>query len=397
MRRILLSFALIAATSAITHNANENSEYKKYFDQIDDFLVKRVDQDDAVINLEAAKDWLKTEEQIDPTSKIVEALKLFISLERARKESTCDAQIIEILMKNDEATDGHTLDPHKDLEKLRRIERIIDFYASEHADSCFDPVSESGNPASVNYDPTIPAIYPPIDQPNWPMEPTQKTNQVLKPSRIYPPTKDEPPVFVPPSIYSVDPEKQNNNWPQPDPHKPAVNPFTNEPIQYSHQQNNQHNYQPDMQPSYQPNLVGVIAENADKPLHPNPIPSKPGVSERIKLFFDKMMKNHKIKKAARAKRHQEEAIAKAEIKKKKKALKIEKERQKLYNRPHHHHHYHGGGGGNNGGGGSSFLADLLLFDALTDFGGGGGGGDCGGGGGDFGGGGGDFGGGGGDY
>lgn len=151
MNAILLSFALLVVTSRVLYGApivgvdrpTERSEFKESFDKIDDYLMKNVDKDDPEANLEAAREWLKKEQSANGDINLIEALTIFTGLATILKGDTCHEASMKILMMNDSATDGHALDPSKDVSKLRRIEKIIDFYATKQADLCITEVQDT--------------------------------------------------------------------------------------------------------------------------------------------------------------------------------------------------------------------------------------------------------------
>lgn len=153
MNSIDIIFVLVAAVAAAsvtlsrivptesgieTSNSFEHhrSEFKEYFDRIDDYLIKTLDNDEPEANIEAAKKWLDIEQQANGDQNLIEALKIFTSLESIVNKNFCNRESLEILMKNDEATGGHALTPSKNIKQLRRVEKVIGFYATKHADTC---------------------------------------------------------------------------------------------------------------------------------------------------------------------------------------------------------------------------------------------------------------------
>lgn len=155
MNAIFLSFALFVVTRPVLYGApiigndgTKKSEFKESFDKIDDYLMKNVDKDDPEANLEAAKEWLKKEESTNANINLIEALRVFTGLELILEGDTCDKVKMKILMMNDFATDGHALDPSKDVTKLRRIEKIIDSYATKQADLCITEVDDTADTKS---------------------------------------------------------------------------------------------------------------------------------------------------------------------------------------------------------------------------------------------------------
>lgn len=236
----------------------DNADLKQSFDSIDDYLVKNVAKDDdAKVNLEAAKKWLQSELQTNGESKIVEALKLFTSLENVPREEDCNVKSLEVLMKNDEATDGQALDPSKVGRKLRRVEKVIDFYATKHEDSCLPAVIKSQNTGLSDYN------YHNQPNPAWL-------------AQNYPPTYQP----VPQPAYLP-------NYPP-----PVIQPV----------------YQPGYQPVYNPNqppLYPVKPTANTRPGDAGSLSCSGDLVEKIKFFAKKLIKNRMAKKSKKKKKHKQ--------------------------------------------------------------------------------------------
>lgn len=240
----------------------DNAELKQSFDSIDDYLVKNVADDDAEVNLEAAKRWLQKELQTNSESKIVEALKLFTSLENVPRKEDCNEKSLEVLMKNDAATDGQALDPTKVGEKLRRIEQVIDFYATKHEDSCLPAVLKSQNtgPSHFNNNNQLNSAWPPQNYPP-----------------AYQPV-NYPPVNYPPAYQQV-------------PQLAYPPPFI-QPV-----------YHPGYQPVYQPNQPPFNPVRPTKPSDASSLSYSGNLAEKVMFFAKKLVKNRLAKKKKKKKKH----------------------------------------------------------------------------------------------
>lgn len=115
---------------------DHTSKLKESFDKIDAYLVKSTRSDKPEDSIKAAKKWLDAQRKANGDKDLIEALKVFTSLEKIAKKGCCTSKSLEILIKNDEATGGHVQASSKDVSKLRRIDRVIEFYATKQADTC---------------------------------------------------------------------------------------------------------------------------------------------------------------------------------------------------------------------------------------------------------------------
>lgn len=126
--------------------------YKKQFDKINEYLEEKVDTDELEANMQATGKYysqLSTDSLYSLTNrKLIEALKLFLSLGELDGTAMCNMVSYRILLQNDLSVDSvaHQAIHASDLESLTRVQRFIHNAGIRHAENCYSryPVSFKG-------------------------------------------------------------------------------------------------------------------------------------------------------------------------------------------------------------------------------------------------------------
>lgn len=139
--------------------------YKVSFDKINEYLEKKVPVKDANENLAALNDWLANDLRKNipnGDNNLIQAVELFISLDKLAKDDACSENSLEILMNNDAAIRGKILNDEGDDDDVghenededleRRIEQIFDFYAEKYGSACIPPEALPGESGTGYYE-----------------------------------------------------------------------------------------------------------------------------------------------------------------------------------------------------------------------------------------------------
>lgn len=129
------------ATSSDPLAETSDRDFNRSFKKISDYLTEHVDTDDIEPNLKAAREWLTKdlEDKPDVDERLVDALKLFISLEDTSNGEKCDRSGHDILFNNLLATEQCG----RGRQTEYRTDRIVYKFLHDHAKRCLNkyPVS----------------------------------------------------------------------------------------------------------------------------------------------------------------------------------------------------------------------------------------------------------------
>lgn len=128
------------------------AEATSKYDTINKYLVDHVGSEDPEANLLAAKVWFEFSRGSVEDTKLLKALQLFTSLSETTTGDNCGNQAYNILADNDRETGGKA---HDSLNKLNRVERVVNYYCSRNAREC-----------KFEYPLKFSKIYPTLDKIN---------------------------------------------------------------------------------------------------------------------------------------------------------------------------------------------------------------------------------------
>lgn len=113
-------------------NQHPGSAFKLAFKSINEYLMNEVDDRETMpVNLDALRARLDAGERAPATGKVLRKL---IALKDT--QGKCDATSYDILKDNDEATDHKSHDITSKSSAPRRIDKLVNFYATQHAETC---------------------------------------------------------------------------------------------------------------------------------------------------------------------------------------------------------------------------------------------------------------------
>lgn len=159
MFEIFFMFIVLVATVDCTIGkqtenveSRPDSTFKASFDKINEYLEKSLVDKDPEKNVAVARKWLTDELEKDTgngKTGLIDAVKLFVSLEDVTKDDTCNDRKLEILMENDAATGGNAINENVEEGSKRRVDEIVAYYADKYSNSCI-PV-ETGESQDYPY------------------------------------------------------------------------------------------------------------------------------------------------------------------------------------------------------------------------------------------------------
>lgn len=126
---------MLLAAFLVVCLAISNTEAR--YGQINDYLTKRLDNDDVSSNLKAAVGWLKELEGVKQTlfsRAPISDLRTFSALQQVIEDTNCDGSSYEIMLANERAVELHHLIYNNKV--TRRVDKVMLKIFQEHAHRC---------------------------------------------------------------------------------------------------------------------------------------------------------------------------------------------------------------------------------------------------------------------
>lgn len=128
----LLIALLVAPSEQTWDHENPGSQFKSAYQTVNEYLVDKIESGETMpVNMDALSARLKAGEK---DGRVAVVLRKLIALKDIR--DMCNDRSYVILRDNDEATDFKSHDVTSRSSAPRRIEKLINFYATEHAKKC---------------------------------------------------------------------------------------------------------------------------------------------------------------------------------------------------------------------------------------------------------------------